>query len=307
MYFVFESQYELRQFGRLFVDMLTFKGWKQPITKADAASQKNYLKRLPKYRVMAVLAGSELEPQSKEGLYLKRVAFKPNARRDELPLQVEYTAHPEGEFRFDEENGWLFRDDVDEYDYMYHVHVGSPSIPPGAEKLSLSWERSRMTMEEEPYRFKGAFQVMQELPRKFLEWRYCSKGEQGCRKPRWDTKKLTSANIFITELQDQELRLCVTSLGLPLPAPTPAAAPVATPTIPTPTPTPTAAIPTPMIPAAVPTLATPTPTPMIPVAVPPMTSATAAAPAATLTTPTGNSGPNLNYRLELILMNTQTL
>ena len=192
MYFVLESQYEFRQFWRLFADMFTLKGWRQPITKADAASQKNYLKRLPKYRVLVVSAGSGSEPQSGERYYLKGVKFEPNVGRDELPLQVENTAQPDGEFRFDEENGWLFHHEVDEYDYMYYAHVGSPTVPPGGGSLPLSWKRSRMVMDEEPYTFQGAFQIEKLDSGEFLRWAFCDPEKE----TRWYTTEFAHAPGF---------------------------------------------------------------------------------------------------------------
>ena len=207
LYFVLESQYELRQFGRLFVDVLKLKGWKWPITKAGANSQRNYLKRLRKYRVLAVPVGSGEESQS--GIYyLTRPEAVRDSGGDELPLRVENAAYAAGEFRFDEENGWLFRDEVDEFDYMYYAHVGSPTVPPGGESLPLKWKRSRMVMEKEPYRFKGAFQEEQRDPEKFLRWAFCS--ERGTR---WDTKDIVRASDFAVEYDGQDYMLRVRGPG----------------------------------------------------------------------------------------------
>ena len=189
MCFVLNSKYELRQFGRLFVDIFK-RRWIWPIRRADAAFQKNYLKKLPKYRILAVLAGSGPELQSEKGYYLKGVRFEPNAGRDKLPLQVEYIDPPDGEFRFDEENGWLFHHEVDEYDYMYYVHVGSPTVPPVSE--GLSWKRSRMVMDEEPYRFQGAFQIEKLDSGEFLRLVFCDPKKE----TRWYTKDFAHAPGF---------------------------------------------------------------------------------------------------------------
>ena len=196
LYFVLESQYELRQFGRLFVDVLKLKGWKWPITKAAANSQRNYLRRLRKYRVSAVPVepGTGL-PRPGEVYYLKAPEIEHATGRDELPVWVGHEAYPD-EFRFDETNGRLFHDGVDEDDYMYYARVGSPSMLPVGQERPLSWKRSRMVMEKEPYRFKGAFEEEQKGSKKFLSWRYCNKEGKGLLKPRWDTGDTRLATNF---------------------------------------------------------------------------------------------------------------
>ena len=188
--------------------------WKWPITRADANFQKNYLRKLRKYRVLAVPVGPGGNSQPDGEFYLKNPKLAPGAGEDEFPLQVENTAYPD-EFRFDEKNGWLFRDDVDDYDYMYYAHTASPSVPPGGEKLSLGWKRSRMVMDKEPYRFKGAFQAERGDSGTFLEWRICGKGGNGCLKPRWDTKDIISVGAFTIEPGVHELKLSVSGLAPP--------------------------------------------------------------------------------------------
>ena len=225
MYFVLQSQYEFRQFGRLFSDVFKLKGCTWPITKADAAYQKSYLSKLRKYSVLAV-PESPVSPEAQE-YYLKVPDIASRAGRDELALQVEHTGN-QGDFRFDEENGWLFHCEVDEYDYMYHLHAESPSVPPGVTELPLSWKRSRMVMEEAPYRFKGALKSKQDSSKqddskqdgikKFLCWRYYNRGGGGFRKARWDTKKITDASTFVIDPRVEELKISV-SIDPPTAAP----------------------------------------------------------------------------------------
>lgn len=176
--------------------------------KADAKAQKSYLGELPKYRVKAAPAAGTVEWQSEEGLYLKGPEIEYDAGRDELQLLIEYTAYPE-EFRFDEENGLLLRDEVDEYDYMYYAYVGSPAAPPGGERVPLSWERSRMVMERRSYRFKGAFRAIREGSEIFLSWMFCRQGGW----KRWDTKDILSASDFALEKYGQDYKLSIITPG----------------------------------------------------------------------------------------------
>lgn len=182
--------------------------WKWPIRKADAAFQESYLKRLPKYRVLAVPSGPEADLY-----YLQGLEIASDAIGYELPVRVENTAYA-SEFRFDEKNGLLFRDEVDNDDYMYHVHVYGPSVPPGATEFPLIWRRSRMVMEQGPYRFRGAFRVEQEGEKKYLSWEFCRKGG-GIQRPRWDTKDIGHASIFTIGPEDQGRELFVRILELP--------------------------------------------------------------------------------------------
>lgn len=178
------------------------------MVKADAKAQKSYLRELPKYRVMATLANCGAEWQSGEGYYLKGPEFEYDVGRDELQLRIEHTAYPE-EFRFDEENGRLFRDEVDEYDYMYYAHVGSPTAPPWGGRVPLSWERSRMVMERRSYRFKGAFRAIREGSEIFLSWMFCRQGGW----KRWDTKDILSVSDFALEHCGQDYKLSMITPG----------------------------------------------------------------------------------------------
>ena len=174
--------------------MVRGKGWKWPLEKADANAQKSYLTQLPKYKVLAIPTSPVAGPQPAERYYLEGPNLPLDAGEDKLLLQAEGTANP-GEFRFDERNGWLFCDGVDDYDFMYYAYVGSLTVPPVNEKRSLYWKRSRMVMEKEPYRFKGAFRARQQGSEKVLSWKFCNEGGLA----RWDTKNIVDASDFAVE------------------------------------------------------------------------------------------------------------
>ena len=170
------------------------------MSRADAVYQKNYLRRLPKYKVLAVptfVAGPqapETGSQAAGRYYLERPKLSPDTGKDELLLQVESPVYPE-EFRFDERGGWLFCDGVDDYDFMYYANVGSLTIPPVGGKFPLYWKRSRVVMDKEPYRFKGAFRVEWGDSGQYLLWRFCD--ERG--ETRWDTKDISYSSDFDLE------------------------------------------------------------------------------------------------------------
>ena len=196
---VIKSQYEPRKVARLFADIFKLRLiW--PISRADATDQLCYLRKLPKCKVLAVptfAAGpqpGETGWQPVEGYYLNAPRLSPDAGKDKLLLRVDSTACP-GEFRFDESNGWLFCDEVDDYDFMYYANVGSLTVSPVGEKFPLYWKRSRMVMEQEPYRFKGAFRVAHQGSERYLIWRFCDEKGQ----TRWDTKDISYANDFDLE------------------------------------------------------------------------------------------------------------
>ena len=196
------SKYEPRQIWRLLVDIFKLR-WKQPIRRADAIYQRSYLRKLPKYKVLAIrtpIAGQPVATGSQpaERYYLEGPKLPPDAGKDELLLVAEGAGNP-GVFRFDEKNGWLFCDGVDDYDYMYYAHVGSLTVPPVNDKRSLYWKRSRMVMEKEPYRFKGVFQTWLQDTEKFLSWKFCNEGGLA----RWDTKNIIYARDFAVEADNK--------------------------------------------------------------------------------------------------------
>lgn len=99
------------------MDVFTFKCYDWPMQKADAAFQKNYLKKLRKYRIQAVPAGDGVEGSStptpgllgpQAGHYLEMPEISLNIKEENLALEFEYTAYPRGEFQFDERNGGYF-------------------------------------------------------------------------------------------------------------------------------------------------------------------------------------------------------
>lgn len=68
----------------------------------------------------AVPVGPVAESLPGGRFYLKKPKLSPDAGEDELPLQVENTAY-RGKFQFGERNSFLFRDEVDDSDYMYNT------------------------------------------------------------------------------------------------------------------------------------------------------------------------------------------
>lgn len=194
------------------MDVFTFKRYDWPMQRADAAFQKSYLKKLRKYRIQAVPAGDGDEGSSaptpgllgpQPGHYLEMPEISLNIKEENLALEFEYTAYPRGEFRFDERNGWIFLDEVDEYDYMYYAHVDSLFPPSGQDRLPLHWKRSRLVIEKESYTFIGSVRPIHTGSEVYLGWGFCEEGEKRFSKPRWDTRKIARASKF--SLRGQQL------------------------------------------------------------------------------------------------------